>query len=467
MPRRYLFELAIAFAVASFAFAPSGAHAQAHAYNVSAPAVSNNLAVYFVRGTSDARSAPVTLADAVSRGWVTIHEGKEQRLMLDNASDHDVLVQYGDIFQGGLQDRVAGTTLIIPPRKWNVPIDVFCVEKGRSVARAGESANTFSVADTPLPSAQAKFSVLSGTLGPEDEYRVRQDGVWESTERLRNRLSQVLGVTVSSTLSETSLPLALQNDAVLRARQPYFDALERKADKRNVVGVVVAINGKLQSADLYASHALFREEWPRLLRGYAVAALASTTATKGALPSKVAVRRFLRSAKQARVVDSNFERLTLLHRRESDAVIATEAQRPDGSFVQRTYLATARLMKPVPRAANAAVDAVESGSYTQAALNHLQSAYRDQVGFTTRTVEVVVPVLGGLLAFVAMSLWRDRRSRRAQMPVPVTAKVFSAPLPVLASDSNAGVPVHLLREGVRSEDGENADERVRDFREAA
>lgn len=47
---------------------------------------------------------------------------------------------------------------------------------------------------------------------------------------------------------------------------PYLANLrERVASQKRIVGIVVAINGKIESADLFESTPLFRKLWPKLL----------------------------------------------------------------------------------------------------------------------------------------------------------------------------------------------------------
>ena len=51
----------------------------------------------------------------------------------------------------------------------------------------------------------------------------------------------------------------------------------RQGNLYGVIGMVVAVNNQIQSADIYASSDLFRELWPKLMRANAVAALAELT----------------------------------------------------------------------------------------------------------------------------------------------------------------------------------------------
>ncbi|HEX8500141.1 MAG TPA: DUF6569 family protein, partial [Pyrinomonadaceae bacterium] len=55
--------------------------------------------------------------------------------------------------------------------------------------------------------------------------------------------------------------------------EDYMRALEREVLQPGVVGVVVARNGRLVWADVFASQRLFAAYWPKLLKSYVVDAL--------------------------------------------------------------------------------------------------------------------------------------------------------------------------------------------------
>ena len=70
--------------------------------------------------------------------------------------------------------------------------------------------------------------------------------------------------------------MTLEDKKLENAVEPYLRKLEPVVQgKDDVIGCAVAVNGAIESADVYASHALFVKVWPTLLRGGAVDALAS------------------------------------------------------------------------------------------------------------------------------------------------------------------------------------------------
>ena len=53
--------------------------------------------------------------------------------------------------------------------------------------------------------------------------------------------------------------------------RPYLAHFEQTiANRQRIVGVIVAINGSVESVDVFESTPLFRKLWPKLLHGYAL-----------------------------------------------------------------------------------------------------------------------------------------------------------------------------------------------------
>ena len=86
--------------------------------------------------------------------------------------------------------------------------------------------------------------------------------MWDSVASTQNKLSGGLNEPVASPQSATSLQLSLENDKLKEARTAYIGALEAgRREGADVVGYVVAINGKMSAANVYPSNALFRKMW--------------------------------------------------------------------------------------------------------------------------------------------------------------------------------------------------------------
>jgi hypothetical protein len=60
-----------------------------------------------------------------------------------------------------------------------------------------------------------------------------------------------------------------QVDAVAKPIEENYQSLIRQLRDRNAVGVVVAVNGRIIWADVFASTELLAKYWPKLVRSYA------------------------------------------------------------------------------------------------------------------------------------------------------------------------------------------------------
>ena len=67
-----------------------------------------------------------------------------------------------------------------------------------------------------------------------------------------------------------------------------------------MIGYAFAINGKVNSADMYVSNDLFLRMWPKLLRASAVEALSERRDASAAVVDPAQVRSFLRNAGSGR-----------------------------------------------------------------------------------------------------------------------------------------------------------------------
>ena len=73
----------------------------------------------------------------------------------------------------------------------------------------------------------------------------------------------------------SSFELSLESRPVQEHTDEYIKALKSVIDEmHDVIGYAFAINGHVNSADIYGNHALFAKLWPKLLKSSAVEAFA-------------------------------------------------------------------------------------------------------------------------------------------------------------------------------------------------
>jgi hypothetical protein len=292
---------------------------------------------------------PLTLQEAMARGAVRVHEtGNVSELAIENLGDQEIFVQSGDIVKGGKQDRALVASLILPPRSGRVPLASFCVEQGRWSPRGKEDAATFSSADAALPSREAKLAMKAPTApttaGGERvaaaETGDRQQQLWRSVARTQKKLSSGVGQPVAAPASSSSLQLALENRKLKETQAAYIKALKAAGEQdADTVGYVFAVNGRLNSADVYPSNGLFRKMWPKLLSASVTEAIGEQGATAGALPAAATVLAFLEAAEAGKATSKDLNQSVRQETRESDATVYFATQRSSGGWVHRNYIA--------------------------------------------------------------------------------------------------------------------------------
>jgi hypothetical protein len=147
-----------------------------------------------------------------------------------------------------------------------MPIAAFCVESGRWNRRGNEGSASFGSSENSAVSKDLKLAAKS---------KDSQQAVWENVSVVQEKLNNNLTVDVRSRDSASSLELSVENAKVKETTAAYINALSGVLrNKPDVIGYVFAINGEVNSADIYASHALFLKLWPKLIKASAVEALA-------------------------------------------------------------------------------------------------------------------------------------------------------------------------------------------------
>jgi hypothetical protein len=237
-------------------------------YRLEGPFTEGNLTVFLIHGKDKLKGQTfLTLQEALVQRKVIVRETREvNTLSIENVSSDEVYVQSGDIVKGGAQDRMLVVDLILPPRSGKIPIAAFCVENGRWSQRGNEASTVFSSSANTIASRELKLAAkVEGS----------QSEVWREVSVAQDKLSANVGARVNGAASPSSLQLALENKEVQRTTDSYISALTGIVDGKNdVIGYVFAINGKINSADVYASSVLFKKLWPKLLKASAIEAVA-------------------------------------------------------------------------------------------------------------------------------------------------------------------------------------------------
>jgi ARG and Rhodanese-Phosphatase-superfamily-associated Protein domain len=315
-------------------------------YTLVGPFVHKNLAIYLVTPSDAAKPAEggkkyLTLQEAMEKKVVKVNEtGSVNELTVQNAEEPDVYIQSGDIVKGGRQDRTLGSDYILAKSMGTCPIASFCVEHGRWTQRGGESAQQFASADFAITGVTMKLAANTAST------QASQGKVWDEVAALQEKASTYAGVRVQSTTSPSSLQLALENADLNKRLDGYIDALSKTIEGRDdVTGMAFAINGKMNSADVYADAELFRKMWPKLLRSAATEAFSELPGdtdhdpTRRLGPTHDEIAACIAGADAAKADEHRINDRTRVVRRENEKSVAFETiDTATNAWVHRAYL---------------------------------------------------------------------------------------------------------------------------------
>ncbi len=298
MNLRILASFASAMLATTFAVAGNTAHSEPH---VLPPVTRGNLSIFPVVGGAENDTARLlTLDEGLRSGSVVVTEagslqglvrrgspiprrsGAEvNRLVLINNSDRPLLLLAGEVVTGGKQDRVIGVDRIVSPKSGPIDLSVFCVEPGRWVASSEQFRS--------MSSAMVQPSVRTPAMADRN-----QQAVWAQVGGALAGMALALPQAAPSMHASTSYAKAMENPEVQKRVASVaadYDGMLRELKKEGAKGVVVAINGRILWADVFASTELLEKYWQKLIRSYAADSL--TTASERGQADQKSAQLFL------------------------------------------------------------------------------------------------------------------------------------------------------------------------------
>ena len=269
--------------------------AQSNGYKVSEPVTYKNLSIFLIHGKDENTKGNIlTLQEALDKKLFVVYETSDvNELEVENLSkEFDVFIQSGDIVKGGRQDRVLAVSIIIPARSGRVSIEAFCVESGRWTKRGNEESDKFTSSNDRIVTKELKIAA--------NGERSQQE-VWKQVSEAQSKLGKAVGGSVTSDASASSLQLSLENRQVAANVDDYIRQLSGAINgKSDVIGYAFAINGQINSADIYVSNALFKKVWLKMLKAAATEAVANARGVRLAEPAKAdSVKAFIDDSERA------------------------------------------------------------------------------------------------------------------------------------------------------------------------
>jgi hypothetical protein len=302
------------------------------------PVTYENIAIFPVVSSSAQDTSPfLTLDEGLSSGEVIVSEqgaaglartrdgrpvavpqynggASVNQLVLINRSKRPLLLLAGELVSGGKQDRIIGKDRIVPVGSEPLPLDVFCVEHGRWTGASSQFGASKTIVH-PSVREQAAVAqnqnevwdaVRSGTLS---KARPAGGATGQPAAPPAPLSSVAIGDAIATAAPTQAYAKIYEGGRVGASVDSFVEELKRRFDRatlglkgERVVGVVVAYGGDVAWSDIFASGDLFEHYWNKLLRSYAVEALARPSYRETAAITEA--REFLRNLNGREVVES-------------------------------------------------------------------------------------------------------------------------------------------------------------------
>jgi hypothetical protein len=305
-------------------------------YRLSGPYAHKNLTIFLVHGKELMPGKNfLTLQEALAQKKVIVYETKDvNELAIRNLSSQDVYVQSGDVVRGGDQDRMISIDFIVPPKSRRIPIAAFCVESDRWNKRGSENSSSFGSSENVVAMKDLKLAAKKANS---------QSEVWENVRVAQKKISSNLMINGDLDPSApSSYEMAVNNTTVISSGNEYLKALSSIVrNKPDVIGYVFAINGHVNSADIYASRPLFLKLWPKLLKASAVEAIAELNQKEAPKPvSDETVHSFLAESERANGNEKDVTgRVKLVTREDNNNIFfETQDRAGKGAWLHRNYI---------------------------------------------------------------------------------------------------------------------------------
>lgn len=329
-------------------------------FTISEAITHRNLSLFLIAGEESLKGKVIkTLEQAMEEKKFIVHEtGSVNQLQVENLySEAYVFIQSGDIVKGGKQDRTLQHSMLIPPTSGPVDVASFCVEQGRWSKRGSEDVSQFSGSKNRVVSKELKLAARS---------KKSQQEVWSEVSNYQGKLKKKLSnrttttttaqtdtatqnehpvhrmervqrsevdphvlsnvLSVQQRRSNTSLQLSIENEDFKREVTAYKKAIEQKLPSLNgVVGFAFAINGEINSADIYASYDLFKQLWPKVLESTVMEAVVAEDKGESRSVSSLDIAAWFKTVESEKEKSEEINRAVDQNIKESESDVLYEA----------------------------------------------------------------------------------------------------------------------------------------------
>ena len=203
----------------------------------------------------------LTLKKGLRMGLVELNEenpgGVVDTIKVENNAVTPLLILEGEVIIGAKQDRIANTSLLIPPH-FETLMPVSCVEANRWKYQTNNFNDSTNYASSNLRGARTE--TVNVSLKKKGAYKSNQGLVWDVINQTQNNLN------VESSTS------ALKDVYTSKAEtlNEYYESFPYTR-KQN--GSIILINNEVKGLELLYNNHLYKEFHERIIKSYIVDAL--------------------------------------------------------------------------------------------------------------------------------------------------------------------------------------------------
>src|SRR3989339_1451366 len=295
---------------------------------ISQPYIHKNMTLFIISKPQDNKPATnyITLDEGITQGKVKILEKENaevERLEIENNSDLPLFLQSGDIVKGGQQDRTIQISITIPPHSSKIDIPSLCVEQSRWTEWAGGA--KFESTCQNAPSKGMRMAAQKGD----------QSFQWASVGILKSQVSTNMGLARSTT---SSVNEELENPRVKETIAEYEKALTPLLRKHpNAVGMAFALNGEINTIEIFQSPKLFQKVSSKLLKSWSLESIANQPKKEAKAVGIDEVKIFIAEMEKGKGTENAYNDNKVI-RLENEKGLASDLMDKDKRIIHRKYL---------------------------------------------------------------------------------------------------------------------------------
>jgi len=183
--------------------------------------------------------------------------GDVNTVIINNMTDHPVLILDGEEITGAKQNRMVNATILVAAgRKTAVPVS--CVEQGRWRYDTDKFQHSDTFGYSTL--RRQKAEQVQNNLRQKQGFAADQGAIWSEIEKCDAAL-------------HTDSPTAALGDTYRSRASELEDMIKDLDHQPNQIGIAVYIKNRFTCLDLFNDSETLAKLWTRLLKSYAVEAL--------------------------------------------------------------------------------------------------------------------------------------------------------------------------------------------------